>query len=109
MATKSDKIWADAVRKAVHEYGESKDANGKAKKIRHLNQLARQLVKSGLNGDMQALKEIGDRLDGRPNQSSDVNLNVKSDIASFLESIGRGDGEAAAVADGSEDEPKSVH
>jgi hypothetical protein len=76
MATKSDKIWADAVRKAVHQYEVTKDVNGKAKKTRYLNVLAAQLVQSAAAGDMQAMKEVGDRLDGKPAQAIDVTKDV---------------------------------
>lgn len=34
-----------------------------------LNQVALKCVKLALEGDMQAIKEIGDRLDGKPAQS----------------------------------------
>lgn len=66
--TKSDKEWAKAVRKAVHEYRQEKDEAGKVKKVRWLNVLAAQLVTSAAGGDMTAMKEVGDRLDGKPNQ-----------------------------------------
>lgn len=69
---KSDKIWADAVRKAVHEYHEEKTPDGKVKKTRKLNMLAVNLVNAGIDGDMQAIKEIGVRLDGN---NSTVNVN----------------------------------
>lgn len=66
---KSDKIWADAVRKAVHEYSDADDPEAKGKKIKYVNLLARNLVKSAAGGDMQAMKEVGDRLDGKPKQA----------------------------------------
>jgi hypothetical protein len=69
---KSDKVWADAVRKAVHEYHVEKDPEGKVKKTRYLNLLALNLVKEGADGNVAAIKEIGDRLDGKANQSVDL-------------------------------------
>ena len=63
--TWSDKEWRDAIRKAVH--GIDKDTG--EKKIRLL---AERLVFSALGGDTAALREIGDRLDGKPQQSVDV-------------------------------------
>lgn len=36
------------------------------KKVKALRLLARRLVTEALNGDVTALKEIGDRLDGKP-------------------------------------------
>lgn len=64
---KSDKIWADAVRRAVLRRLENEE--GKPQKI---ERLADNLVELGLKGDITAIKEIGDRLDGRPKQTSEV-------------------------------------
>ncbi len=60
-----DKIWSDTVRRAVHRAQ-------KGKKTKMLDLLARKLVDRGLDGDIAALKEIGDRLDGKPTQSLDL-------------------------------------
>jgi hypothetical protein len=49
---------------------------------RVLRALARKLIEKGLEGDLAALREIGDRLDGRPAQiveRGDVPLQVLSD------------------------------
>jgi len=59
---KSDKQWRDAIQLAVHRIA----TDGKTK---HLDLLAMRLVKAGAEGDVSALKEIGDRLDGKPSQS----------------------------------------
>ena len=56
-ATKN-KIWSDAVRKAIVQ-GEN------------INLLAAALVEKALAGDISALKEIGDRLEGKPTQQID--------------------------------------
>lgn len=64
---KSDKIWADAVRRAVLRRIDN--VEGKPQKI---ERLADNLVEAGLAGDMSAVREIGDRLDGRPAQASIV-------------------------------------
>lgn len=61
---KSDKLWSDAVRMAVLR--EDRDEDGKIRK--RLNVLADNLVKLAMEGDMQAIKEVGDRLDGKPKQ-----------------------------------------
>ena len=65
--TWSDKEWRDAIRKAVH--GIDKDTG--EKKIRLL---AERLVYSALGGDTAALREIGDRLDGKPHQTQDTTV-----------------------------------
>ena len=60
---KSDKLWRDAIMLAVKWEAEK---GGKTKK---LAQLADVLVDKALSGDVGALKEIGDRMDGKPAQS----------------------------------------
>ena len=64
---KSDKIWADAVRRAVCRRLENEE--GKPQKI---ERLADKVVELALGGDMSAVKEIGDRLDGKPKQQTEV-------------------------------------
>lgn len=64
---KGEKIWADAVRRAVHRRLEGEE--GKPQK---LERLADQLVEAGLAGDIGALKEIGDRLDGKARQQTEL-------------------------------------
>lgn len=58
-----DKPWSDALRRAV------KRAVAKGAKTKRLEQLADKCVELALAGDMQAMKEIGDRLDGRAAQA----------------------------------------
>lgn len=41
-------------------------------KTKRLDLLADQLVKSGIAGDMDAIKEIGDRLDGKATQGVEL-------------------------------------
>jgi hypothetical protein len=60
-----DKLWADAIRIAVNEAYE----DGDKKKLRVL---ADRLVDKALEGEISAMKEIGDRLDGKAAQSVDV-------------------------------------
>lgn len=62
-----EKIWADAVRRAVMRRMEG--VEGKPKK---LERLADALVAAALNQDVTALKEIGDRLDGKVQQGVSV-------------------------------------
>ena len=56
MVTMMCKAWSDAIRKAIVQ---RKD----------MDKLATKLVDMTLGGNMQALKELGDRLEGRPAQS----------------------------------------
>ena len=73
---KSDKEWRDAIRKAVHEL---RTVNGdkKAEKIKAITLLGRRLVTKAMEGDVAALKEIGDRLDGKPVQGVELGVDVK--------------------------------
>lgn len=62
---KADKIWSDAVRIAAMR--ECLDDNGK--KTKRISRIADNLVRMALDGDMAAIKEIGDRIDGKPAQA----------------------------------------
>lgn len=60
-ATKN-RPWAEAIRRAMARA----EADGNYKS---LNALADRLLEKAAEGDMAALKELGDRLDGRPAQA----------------------------------------
>ena len=72
---KGEKFWADAVRRAVNRRLD--DIEGQPKK---LDRLADKMVEAGLEGDMQAIKEIGDRLDGKATQQTDSNVNLSGKL-----------------------------
>jgi hypothetical protein len=59
------RVWRTAIERALAEKskGEQMDA---------LNSLANALIAKAMDGDMTALKELGDRLDGKPAQSLDL-------------------------------------
>jgi len=59
---KSDKLWRDAIMIAV-----KRDAIGGGGK--YLDKLARALLDKAAEGDVAALREVGDRLDGKPTQA----------------------------------------
>lgn len=63
--TWSDKAWRDAVRKAVCKRIEDGEHKGRQK----LEVMADQLADAGVAGKLDAMREIGDRLDGRAAQS----------------------------------------
>ena len=64
---KAEKLWRDAIMRAV------KRSEGKGDP-KALERLADKIVQMALDGDMAAIKEIGDRLDGRATQPIEVNL-----------------------------------
>ena len=68
--------WRDAVRKAAHELRDNGD-DGKPKKVKALRVMARSLVKRGLDGDVAAMKEMGDRLDGKAVQAVEIAVPVR--------------------------------
>ncbi len=71
-----DKIWRDAINLAVKEWREDPTKDGKVKKVRALRLLARRLVDCGLEGDVTALRELGDRLDGKAMQGVDLKMTI---------------------------------
>lgn len=60
---KKGKAWSEAIRRAIREKYDGEDYEAK------LAKLARKLVDAADGGDLQALKEIGDRHDGKPAQA----------------------------------------
>ena len=61
---RQDSLWADAIRRAIKRREES---NPQA-----LEFLADTLLNKCTEGDMAALKELGDRLDGKPTQRTEL-------------------------------------
>ncbi len=61
------KRWASAIERALEK-------RSRADQIESLDALAEKLLVLCDAGDLGALKELGDRFDGRPHQSSDVSL-----------------------------------
>lgn len=73
-ASKENRLWAETIRRAL--------VQGKAEKLRAL---AEKLISRAEEGDISALKEIGDRLDGKPVQSiaGDMDVNLTVEIVKF--------------------------
>lgn len=90
LGAKSDKIWREAVMRAVKRESEGKGSP------HQLEKLADMLVATGLTGDVSALKEIGDRLDGKPvqmlasdpdnplPQSADLRASIVAEVQELL-------------------------
>lgn len=59
-ATKG-RLWHQAILRAL-------DKRGGGDRVKALDELAEKLLQAVETGDLQALKEFGDRLDGKPKQ-----------------------------------------
>lgn len=60
-----DKLMRDAISLELHENKRIEGPNGKSLKVRKLRLVARALVDAGIAGDVPAIKEINDRMDGK--------------------------------------------
>lgn len=70
-----DKPWTEALRLVVFR----DDDNGK----RRLLKIAEQCAAAAEAGDMQAIREIGDRLDGKPAQEATLTIDDKRDATDW--------------------------
>jgi len=68
--------WRDALRAVVLQY-----ENGSIKKKMALRAVAKKLLEKAIEGDLGAIKELGDRFDGKPGQAIDLDVGV--DVRSF--------------------------
>ena len=78
----TDKPWAEALRIASTETDES----GK----RRLRALAEKTWQLAIDGDMQAIKEIGDRIDGKAAQTVDIKHDPSDAFLTLLELLTNG-------------------
>lgn len=70
---KSDKIWRDALTRALARKGSEGGV------IAGLDAIADQVVTAAVNGDKDAWKEIGDRMDGKPKQQTELTAGEDAD------------------------------
>lgn len=62
-SSKNNRLWAETIKRAVTQ------ADGQK-----LRAIADALIEKAAEGDIQAIKELGDRLDGKPMQAVDTNV-----------------------------------
>jgi hypothetical protein len=75
--SQTSKPWRDAINRAVARAQHDDD-------YRSLNKLAEKLLEKASEGDMAALKELGDRLDGRPAQTIEGNPEAPLSVSGTL-------------------------
>lgn len=66
MANKKDKIWTDAIHRALKRESEGRGSP------KWLDVLANRIVEAAADGDVAALKEVGDRIEGKPTQRQEI-------------------------------------
>ena len=66
-ATKN-KPWRDAIDSALNDY----EKEGKVARNMALREIAMKMIEQALEGDKDARKEIGDRLEGKPRQAVEL-------------------------------------
>ncbi len=83
------KPWLASINRALaaRTLKEQKDA---------LDTLAEKLIDMCSAGDLEALKELGNRLDGRPHQTLDANLDAGSALLAALAGLGKGNTKSVA-------------
>lgn len=60
------------------------DEGGEYKRV---EKLCRNLVDMAMGKDLAAIREVLDRVDGKPHQSSDMNVSAGGDLADILASV----------------------
>lgn len=104
------RIWTEAIKRAMREeFGSDWE--------KCLTAAAKPLVQALKAGDMAAIKEVGDRLEGKPHQTSEVTVNRVSSLEDIstdeLERIAFGraaeGGEGIATASGGLSGDGSIH
>ena len=70
--------WRDAVNRALARFGEGSKDGG-------LNKLADKLIEHCANGDLSALKELADRIEGKPAQAVTVSGDEDAPLVTRIE------------------------
>lgn len=80
LTQQGNKLWRNAIMKAVH-----KRLTGDSPQ--YIEKLADRLVRTAMTGDVSAIKEIGDRLDGKPRQETELSGPNGSQLAMKVEVV----------------------
>lgn len=73
-SSKDNRLWAGTIRRAAVQ-----------DKAHRLRSAAEKLLNAAAEGDIAAMKELGDRLDGKPHQTiaAEVDTNVTVEVVRF--------------------------
>ena len=71
-SSKDNRLWGNTIRRAVAQNPEK------------LREIADKLVAMAAEGDLPAIKELGDRLDGKPSQSVDLGSDPERPMVSKI-------------------------
>jgi ribosomal protein L17 len=55
-----------------------------------LRRVARRLIESGIKGELPAIAELANRLDGKPSQTIDANIDAGAGLLAILTELGKG-------------------
>ena len=81
----SSKLFKDLLSLAVHERIDEKPLRGvETGEKTKLRRIAEVLVQKAVDGDIRAIREVADRLDGKPHQSTDTTIATDDDFAARL-------------------------
>jgi len=72
--------WFEALRYALANYEDDKTKRGQA-----LKRIGKKLIEKALEGDMMAIKEIGDRIDGKAVQVIDATVTEVTSAAELTD------------------------
>jgi hypothetical protein len=64
----AEKPMRDAIELELAQEQDAKDFDGEVRKLRRLRLVARALVNKAVDGDVTAIKDVIDRMDGKPPQ-----------------------------------------
>ena len=108
----TEKVFADTLRIVM---AETDEVSGKRK----LRRIVEKLAEAAIEGQPWAIQQVADRLDGKPAQESTVTIDrhdiqdwTRDELLAFLNEAranARNGGSGAVAANGSDDEPGSVH
>lgn len=76
---KSDKLWRDALMMSAKRTREEAEALVADDAAPLIQRAAAQVVLAAVGGDKDAYKEIGDRIDGRPKQQTELTAGDDAD------------------------------